>query len=159
MKMKMKEEKEEDRRNLLMLAECACNVSRGKWLATMLQLGAQALQPVCHKTLTPSDTEPHLNRLALPKTQVNNQIFPLLTEAEIRRVEEEGGLELCAFDKEGRAWNLIFKYWKSSQTYVLIDEWMGMVVRNGWRSHTDALTVWCFRHGFNGSLCFVILNH
>ncbi|ERN04078.1 hypothetical protein AMTR_s00204p00016280, partial [Amborella trichopoda] len=41
------------------------------------------------KTLTPSDTEERLNRLALPKDNVKNLIFPILNDEERKRVGEK----------------------------------------------------------------------
>ncbi|KAL4189414.1 hypothetical protein AMTRI_Chr08g206950 [Amborella trichopoda] len=135
----------EDMYNLMLLIECAFHVSLpGGWLNTLLRLGATRFSKVSIKTLTPCDTEERLNRLALPKDNVETLIFPI---QERKRVGEKGR-------NGGRIWNLFFKYWDSSKTYAPIKDWKTMVDANGWEAEVDTLSLWSFRFGYNDKLCF-----
>ncbi|ERM95712.1 hypothetical protein AMTR_s00023p00230620 [Amborella trichopoda] len=148
----------EDMYNLMLLTQCAYDASLpGGWLNTLLPLGATRFSKVCIKTLTLSDTDQCLKMLALPKDNVETLIFPILNVEERKRVGEKGrngGLQLSAYDEGGRIWNLIFKYWDTSKTYVLIEDWKTMVDTNGWEVEVDTLSLWSFRFGCNDKLCF-----
>ncbi|KAM5582307.1 B3 domain-containing transcription factor ABI3-like [Rosa sericea] len=75
------------------------------------------------KKLTPSDLG-HLSRLLLPKDMVKSHILPNFDEDLVGRMESEVGLEVTVFDEDRqKEYELIFKYLKSSRSYVFNGKW------------------------------------
>ncbi|KAL6203934.1 hypothetical protein ACLB2K_021204 [Fragaria x ananassa] len=75
------------------------------------------------KKLTPSDLG-HLSRLLLPKDMVTNYILPKFDEDLKARMRSEVGLEVTVFDEvRQKEYELIFKYLKSSGSYVFNGKW------------------------------------
>jgi hypothetical protein len=105
------------------------------------------------KKLYPSDLNENLNRLMMNTKHVIEYFLPLLREGE----KAEDGINVVAYDMQGKTFNMTFKYWKSGRYYILNGEWKTFFKTHNLKANRDHyITVWMFRHSETNSLCFAL---
>ncbi|CAK9329424.1 unnamed protein product [Citrullus colocynthis] len=105
------------------------------------------------KQLTKSDLTDGLGRLALHKEFVNRDLVPMFDDNE----DLVEGIDVIAFDSEGRQYDMTFKLW-TSKLYVLTKSWKEFYKTNNLTQAGEYVTVWMFRHVVNHNLCFAIIQ-
>ncbi|XP_058076230.1 AP2/ERF and B3 domain-containing protein Os01g0141000-like [Magnolia sinica] len=129
------------------------------WLEAHVRL--KGTTPLCfgQKLLTQTDTEDNHNRLLIPKEMIRQiMLANVMTDEEKAKVRSGNeGLHVLVLDRMGRTWGLVFKYWESCNSHVLIGKWKRLVKENGLRANVDHVNLWAFRAGGpNGPLRFVV---
>lgn len=109
-----------------------------------------ACSPPLVKQLTKSDVTDGQGRLTLRKEFVNLNLVPMFNADEDLIV----GIDVTAFDVEGRRYDMTFKLW-ASKLYVLMKGWKEFYKRNNLREAVY-VSVWMFRHVDTQKLCFAI---
>ncbi|GMP68676.1 hypothetical protein CsSME_00028218 [Camellia sinensis var. sinensis] len=82
------------------------------------------------KTLTSSDMNEHLCRLLLPTEAVHNHITAEWGGEMMEQVEDMVNERVVVWDYDtGSEHELVFKRWRSSKSFVLVDNWVTWFVR------------------------------
>ncbi|XP_038987038.1 B3 domain-containing protein At2g31420-like [Phoenix dactylifera] len=126
------------------------------------------------KTLTSSDRNfRNQNRLLIPSQDVNDNLIPMLSEAEktaaslhptSRRISsndraqgrEHGGLDVYVCSRNGYHWNLKLTCWDTTRSTVIKGQDYKAFMIFGTLQVNDKVELWGFRQGEEGKLCFAL---
>ncbi|KAI6706200.1 hypothetical protein NL676_009162 [Syzygium grande] len=76
------------------------------------------------KNLKKSDVDGHFSRLLIPKDCVRTHVLPQMGPEMVRQVESMDGMKVDVWDDDtGAKHQLVFRYWKTSKSYVLNGGW------------------------------------
>ncbi|CAL5445064.1 unnamed protein product [Camellia sinensis] len=108
------------------------------------------------KTLTSSDVNEHLCRLLLPAEAVHKHITVEWGGERVEQVEDMVGERVVVWDYDtGSEHELVFKRWRTSRSFVLVDNWVTWFVRR--RELRDGDEIGLFWDASNSRFGFRVL--
>ncbi|XP_042505475.1 putative B3 domain-containing protein At1g78640 [Macadamia integrifolia] len=108
------------------------------------------------KKLFRSDVD-HSSRLLVPRKIVDNLVFCHLTDEEKTQVNEGDGVRVKVRDlNETEEYEMTFKMWKSTKSYIFVDNWSRDFVRR--RELQEGDEIGMFWNCMDSILCFDVLE-
>jgi hypothetical protein len=105
------------------------------------------------KKLSKSDLKVDQNRLFMDKGHVEKYFIPLLRK---REEKIEDGINVIAYDMQGRTFNMKFKLW-TKKYYVLNGSgWKNFFEEHSLQANQDHVKVWMFCHSETDNICFAL---